>query len=224
MRAVRAGINKPELQHILGDEALKHSSLAFNAGGDVVEFLVTDQKQKHYLEHCNELVEAKDPVATINRYTDHTTEYFAQINLSLAADSPVIANHASYIKDLRSSILSQPLLENEILYRGVDLSQREIAEMESLHNFFIPSFTSTSLDRDKAYSKPALLVIKVPFCCKHACSITPELSRFYSTEKEVLLPCYSAFTCERVEKVNSTTVITLWLDDFASSFDRLAYK
>lgn len=135
-----------------------------------------------------------------------------------------VTSQFRYIQELRSSILSQPLLDDHILYRGVDLSQREIDEMENLKHFFIPSFTSTSIERDRAYSKSALLIIKTPFCCKYACSITPELSKFYSTEKEVLLSCYSAYSLEKIEKVNGKTLITLWLDEFSSGLDRLAYK
>jgi hypothetical protein len=218
--------NRPEdkvFEYILGDTALQQSSLAHHAGDNIVEFLVTAKKQPNYLQYCNNITEATEPASTINKYTDHTTEYFSHINLSLAADSPVLATHAPYIQDLRSSILSQPLLDSDILYRGVDLSHREMAEMETLKNFFIPSFTSTSIDRDKAYSKPTLLVIKTSLCSKYACSITPQLSKFYNTEREVLLACYSAFTLERVEKVNNTSVLTLWLDEFYSSLDRLAY-
>jgi hypothetical protein len=217
-------VEDAQFEYIIGSAALQQSSLAHNAGDNVVEFLVTSQKQPNYLQHCNDVTEATDPVATINKYTDHTTQYFSHINLSLAADSPVISTHAPYIRDLRSSILSQPLLDSDILYRGVDLSKREMDEMEGLKTFFIPSFTSTSIDKDKAYSKPALLVIKTPLCCKYACSITPQLSKFYNTEREVLIACYSAFTLERVEKVNNTSILTLWLDDFYSSLNRLAYN
>jgi hypothetical protein len=67
------------------------------------------------------------------------------------------------------------------------------------------------------------LVIKAPLFCKYACSITSELSKFHSTEKEVLISCYSAFVLERTEKVNSTTILTLWLDEFASGLERLVY-
>lgn len=219
-------IKRPEnrqFDHIIGDAALKGSSLARNFDGEIVEFLVTHKKGPNYVEHCSGLVAATDPVATINKYTDHTTQLFAHVNLSLAADSPAIKLHADYIRDLRSAILSQPLLDDTILYRGVDLSKTEIDEMEALRHFFIPSFSSTSIDREKAYSKSTLMIIKTPFCCKYACSITPELSRFYSTEKEVLLSCYSAYSLEKVEKVNGKTYMTLWLDEFSSGLDKLVY-
>lgn len=84
--AILRGPQAKEFHQIIGEEALKHSSLARKAGGDVVEFLVTSSKQKNYLDYCNQFILAADPVHTINRYTDHTTNLFAQVNLSLAAD------------------------------------------------------------------------------------------------------------------------------------------
>lgn len=206
--------------HILGPDALVGSSIAQNSG-DVVEFLVTPSKQPNYLTHCNQLTCATNPVATVNKYTDHTTSLYSHVNLSLASDSHVLRKHGEYIQDLRSSILSLPLLDDGPFYRGVDMSKREVDRMEELKHFFIPSFTSTSIDRTRAYSKTAMLVIKTSFSSKYACSITPDLSKFYHDEKEVLIACYSAFFLERVEKVNNTNVITLWLDEFSSSSDNL---
>lgn len=156
-----------------------------------------------------------------NRYTDHDSKLFSYVNLSLASDSNVLQTHGAYIQNLRSSILSFPLLDEGPFYRGVNLSQREIDEMEALKHFFIPSFTSTSVDRSCAYAKSALLVVKTCFSSKYACSITPQLSKFYHDEKEVLIACYSSFFLEKVERVNNTNIITLWLDEFSSSSDSL---
>eukprot|EP01124_Arcella_intermedia_P009666 TRINITY_DN16320_c0_g1_i2.p1 TRINITY_DN16320_c0_g1~~TRINITY_DN16320_c0_g1_i2.p1 ORF type:complete len:120 (+),score=23.56 TRINITY_DN16320_c0_g1_i2:163-522(+) len=97
----------------------------------------------------------------------------------------------------------------------------EIDEMEKLKKFFIPSFTSTSIDPKMAYAKNSLLHIKVPFLSKFACSITEELSDYHSSEREVLLACYSAFWLERVERVNGKNVITLFLDESSSSCDAI---
>jgi hypothetical protein len=215
----------PRFDHILGDTALKGSTLAqVVANNETVEFLVTTRKQPNYYEHCNALALAPDPVSTIKQYTDHTNQLYLDINLALAADSPYLKTKGEYIRELRSSILSQPLLDDCILYRGVDLSNREVTEMETLQRFFIPSFTSTSVDKNKAYAKTALLIIKTPFCCKYACSITEDLSKFYHSEKEVLLACYSAFSLEKVEKVNNVDYITLWLDEYSSGLDSLVYN
>lgn len=207
---------------LLGTD-IENSSLAV-ADGDMVDFLVTYYKPQHYSKYCNEIVAALDPVTTINQYTEHTTELFAKVNLALAADSPSLATHGEYIKQLRSSILSMPYDDSSgYLFRGVDLSAREIDQMESLKSFFIPSFTSTSLDPNKAYAKDSTLVIKVPYGCKYGCSITEQLSRYYAEEKEVLIACYSAYTIEKVEKVNSKRVITLYLDEHLTGLNSLYY-
>lgn len=140
--------------------------------------------------------------------------------MSLASDSNALQEHGEYINQLRASILSQPLFEDCAFYRGCEMSKQEIDEMEKLQRFFIPSFTSTSIDRTKAYSKNSLFVIHAPYLTKFACSITEKLSNYHSTEKEVLFACYSAFQLIRVEKVNNQNIISLFLDDLASSSDR----
>jgi hypothetical protein len=213
------------LFEILGQNALVGASLAraSNTNDGMVDFLVTSTKQPNYLEYCGGLVLPADPVATINQYTDHNNSSYAKVNLALASDSHLLRDHGQFIKELRASVLSQPLLDYDLLYRGVDLSAREVQEMEAQHTFFIPSFTSTSVDSKRAYAKSALLVIKTPIGCKYACSITEELSKFYNEEREVLLACYSAYTLERVENVGGTKVITLYLDEFLSSLTRLHF-
>jgi len=62
-----------------------------------------------------------DHVATIQQYTEHTTSLYSAINLSLAADAPTLTKH---IQALRGAVLQKPLLDDCLLYRGVDLSQK----------------------------------------------------------------------------------------------------
>lgn len=190
------------------------------ADGENFHFLVTSQKGQNYLDHCNEVVIPIYPFSTIRKYTEHTSDLYGQVNLSLAADSPALRDHGEYIKQLRASIISQPLLDDCAFYRGCELSKQEIDQMELLQRFFIPSFTSTSIDRSKAYSKNSLFVIHAPYLTKFACTITENLSNYHATEREVLFSCYSAFQLTRVEKVNSQNIISLFLDDLASSSDR----
>lgn len=208
---------------ILGGTDTLIGSLAHHNDNGMIDFMVTDKKQPYYSEHCDGLVCVSDSIASINSYTDHTTQLFSTYNLALAADSKRLEQLGPSIRDLRCSVMEQPLLDDCLLYRGVDLSKREMNEMEKLATFFIPSFTSTSVDPSKAYSKSAQLVMKLPYSSKYACSITPALSRFYHQEKEVLIACYSAFRLERVEKVNGKNVIILALDEFLSSMNSLSY-
>jgi len=210
-------IKSPALSKILSQQG---GALAVD-DGDTVHFLVTQSKGKNYLEHCNKIRFPEDPIATLLQYTEHTNELYAKINLSLASDSTALNEHGTYIAELRSSVLAMPLLDDSVLYRGVDLSDIEIREMERLGRFFIPSFTSTSTDPDKVYEKDSVLRIKTAYLSRNACSITENLSKYHSTEKEVLIACYSAFQLERVELVGKKNIITLFLDEFGSSCDRL---
>jgi len=121
----------------------------------------------------------------VRTYTEHTNELYSKINLSLASDSGVLSKHADFIKQLRASVVELPLLDDCTLFRGVDLSQIEINEMEKLQRFFIPSFTSTSVDSSKAYNKSALIHIKTSYMTRYACSITSELSNYHSKKRGV---------------------------------------
>lgn len=203
-------------RELLGKGAFTGSSLS-EKEGDTYHFLVTASKQPNYLAHCNRVESAIDSVHTINQYTDHTTQYFAKVNLALASDSNKLEEFKDYIPQLRASILSTPLLDDTILYRGVDLSDKELAQMERLKTFYIPSFTSTSVDSSRAYKKSVTMVIKIPYGCKYACNITDKLSKFHSEEKEILLSCYSAFRLERVERDNQNTILSLFLDEHLTS-------
>ena len=215
------GCISKDVKKFLGKDAFYGSSLSTKEG-DIYHFLVTNTKQPNYLKHCNRVESTINAIETINKYTDHTSQYFAKINFALASDSNKLGEYKDYIPQLKASILSQPLLEDCILYRGVDLSEMEIAEMERLKSFYIPSFTSTSTDSSRAYKKLATMVIKVPYGCKYACSITEQLSKFHSEEKEILLSCYSAFHLERVERDNGTTILNLFLDEHLTAQNYLS--
>ena len=209
-----------DFSRLLGNDALEGSTIA-NLEGDTVHFMVTEEKQKNYWKYCDRIVSATHPVKTINRYTNHETEYYAKVNLALAADTRGLEEHADFIPQLRSSIFAKPLLDDGVVYRGVELSPQELSKMESLGCFFIPSFTSTSIESKRAYSRNSMMVIKLPYACQYACSITEELSRHYATEREVLIACYSAFRLERVERDNNTNIVSLYLDEHLSALDTL---
>jgi len=203
---------------------LKGSKLA-HVEGETVHFLVTSAKQPNYLRHCSTQPEhdAYDVVQTFQKYTDHTTQYCTKLNLALASDSATLSELGPYCSQLHHSILRTVLnpIDHLPVYRGVDLSPQEAAEMEALHNFFIPSFTSTSADRTKAYKQPCLLVIK-PAWSQRAATVTPALSKFHADEKEVLITAYTAFVLERVELDGGKRIMTLSIDDTFSDMTALS--
>ena len=220
---------KGTFSRLLGEDSVQKSSSSLikvkndENGEEVVDFLVTKLKQGNYQKYCSEFqpLESFESTKIINQYTDHISELYAKVNLSLASDSQELQKYGEYISKLRNSIFSTPLYDHGLLYRGVELSDIEINEMESLQSFYIPSFTSTSVDSNKAYSKSSTMIIKVPFASKYACSITESLSKHYNDEKEVLLACYSAFRLERVEYVNNKKFVSLYLDEHLSALPSL---
>lgn len=201
------------------------SNLAHDDGNGTVHFLATQMKQRNYLSYAYDpCIKVKDPVSIVQQYTEHTTRHYAKVNLSLAADSPTLREHGHYIKQLRASIgkCSGGILPYDTLYRGVDLSAVELERMEALGSFYIPSFTSTSIDRGKVYDKTGLFVIRTNHTSNQACLITPELSKYFNEEQEVLLACYSAYQLMRVEHVGKTKILSLYLDDYLSTLSQIA--
>jgi len=217
---VTMGNSTSEFTKTLGVD-LKGSCLAVEDKG-IVNYLVTRRRESNYLKYCADIeVPSFDCAETIRKYTDHETKLYLKTNLSLASDSPTLAEHGLFANQLRQSILRHPFLEQGPLYRGVELGDLELQKMEELKDFFIPSFTSTSVNRSQAYSKNAMLVIRPTFACKSACSVTAELSKHYGDEHEVLIACYSGFRLERVEKVGNMKVVTLYLDDYLSMLPQI---
>ena len=211
------------VQRLLGDNALEGSSIC-SIDGDNVNFLVTSKKHQNFQKFCSQLQIVDNPQEIIKKYTEHTTELFAKVNLALASDSKVLETHGDYISKLRNSIFSQPFFDDCLLYRGVDFSAEEIGHMENLNSFFIPSFTSTSIDPHKAFSKSATLVIKAPFATQYACSITPALSNYYNEEREVLLSCYTAFRLERIESERNKKIISLYVDEQLGAMNNIDFE
>ena len=208
------------VNRLLGEDGLNGGSLQSTIG-DTVNFYVPQRKQSNFMKYCGGIESALNPSLVINQYTDHTTEHYARVNLLLAADSEGLSGYSDYIPQLRSSIFAKPLLDNGLLYRGVELTDLELEHMERTKEFFIPSFTSTSIDPTKSYQRSAMMVIKVPYACQYACSITENLSKYYTEEREVLLSCYSAFRLERVEQDNNRKIISLYLDEHLSALPSL---
>src|SRR3990167_1542040 len=208
---------------VLGDGMLDKSNLS-KTDGDIVHFLVTNKKESNYKQFADHVVFCDNAEEVINKYTDHPTELFLKVNIALASDSAALKTHGEYIAQLKSSILTQPLFDDCLLYRGVDLSKEELTHMETLGTFFIPSFTSTSIHSDKIYDKNTTMVIKIPYGCKYACSITPKLSKYFNEEREVLISCYSAFRLEKVDRVSpNKTIVSLFLDEHLSSMENLCF-
>ena len=208
------------VRHLLGDDALRGSSFSVEEG-DTVHFLVTGRKGTNYQRFCDKIVPSENSTAVIRQYTEHTTEHYAKVNLALAADTDGLQKYGDYVEHLRAAIALRPLLDDGPVFRGVDLSEKEIHEMEKLQNFFIPSFTSTSVKRGQAYNKPAMMIITLPYATSYACSITAELSAYHEQESEVLLSCYSAFRLQRIEQEGNKKIISLYLDEHLSALPYL---
>eukprot|EP01006_Ploeotia_vitrea_P038397 TRINITY_DN66234_c11_g1_i6.p1 TRINITY_DN66234_c11_g1~~TRINITY_DN66234_c11_g1_i6.p1 ORF type:complete len:250 (+),score=33.52 TRINITY_DN66234_c11_g1_i6:100-750(+) len=204
--------------------------------GDMTHFFVTSSQQPNYVHFCsgldnhnnnNNMLQQESShskiVSTFQQYTRHETQLCTKVNLSLAADSTSLKQHGDFIRDLRQSILVSPMLHTGgTVFRGVDLSKQEISAIEGLGHFFFPSFTSTSVSRDKCYNKDALLVIKIGHNTRFGATMTPEFSPYAQDEEEVLLSCYTAMWLEKNEKVAGKHILTLALDDYGCSLQSLS--
>ncbi|CAF1203521.1 unnamed protein product [Adineta steineri] len=163
-----------------------------------------------------------DIVDCVKRYTSEGGWLCSKINTALNSDSQQLCSYeySSYIKQLKYSIWNSPMRFSGTVFRGVELSSKEIELYEaSTGPFFIPSFVSTSKTQSKAFNdKNVLLHIEIsPDVRKFCMEMTPPFSDY--NEDEILISCYSVYLYERTEKSNNQRIIKLRRLDFKTHYN-----
>ena len=187
----------------LSTQDLKTGNLVeYEKESKTIHFYPAKKKGDNYLKYISgpQGVLNEDEISyTVKLYTNHVTWYCSQINLLLAADSPQIQKHADYIKNLILSIrhlaLSLPIMDIRC-YRGMNCSSKEIAHYSLGSILYIPSFLSTSRNKNKLYTSDnqnTLIVINISMIPTNAFSVNSKYSDFEETEEEALFSCYSKF-------------------------------
>lgn len=163
-----------------------------------VHFKVVAEKLPNYMHRCTGWLTGSDVpsyaqmVDIVRMYTGGADWFCSKVNIALACDyQPGIQTHHMYIRQLKYCCGKMKGWKGP-LFRGIDLSDLELDEMKKLKRFYLPSFTSASKDKNKAFSKTHVLVLE----CSDASwtiEMTEELSKYHAAEQEVLISCYTLF-------------------------------
>lgn len=209
------GASAPFVQEHLGitDMAvLSADSVSAMPDGDYVHFKPLAKKGPNYLSSCvgwlakGERPNQKEMVDTVVAYT--STKVCYQVNFALATDwGPKLSEHQRYIRRLKYCIGKMPGW-NGPLWRGLDLSDVELQTMKDLGRFYIPSFTSATKNKKKAFGGGTVLAIDAA-SATWTLEMTKELSPVYFEEEEVLLTCNTLFDYKSSHIENGKTVVNL---------------
>eukprot|EP00828_Plagiopyla_frontata_P030373 TRINITY_DN3954_c0_g2_i1.p1 TRINITY_DN3954_c0_g2~~TRINITY_DN3954_c0_g2_i1.p1 ORF type:complete len:427 (-),score=65.80 TRINITY_DN3954_c0_g2_i1:890-2170(-) len=191
------------------------NSLAIKDEKGIIHYFPAKQFSPNFSKYCDINFVVKESEehysSTLKKYTSHESLYCTKINLLLAADGKDLSSHAKFINSLQSAIyyyaskFSYQVKKNQIVYRGMDSSIKEVQAFKPGEIIYFPSFMSTSSDKDKFYQGAnynTIFIIKfdkIPNC---AFKITQEQSKYQ--EAEVLFKCYSKF---KVEKLTNNVTI-----------------
>ena len=124
----------------------------------------------------------------------------------LAADSEDLKKEADYIKKLKKALFKRAKtypVKSLTCFRGMQQSAKEFDSYLLNEIIYIPSFLSTSKNKEKFYmasNHNCLMEIKLHYPPNNAVDITEELSSYSEEEEEVLFGCYSKFKVVHKEK------------------------
>jgi len=195
--------------------------------GNVAHFYPCKVKGEYFQKLCTDVLLPSnlhiDVKSTVWKYTYTAGNYFfcTKVNLALASDSPKgLQEHAQYICELMYCIKRYGEGFDGVLYRGVNLSTREVTAYEETGDtpFYIPSFTSASTTNGFE-QKNTLIRIHCKKNKGFALKIREEWTPF-PDEHEVLLCCYNVYKrmgdIKQEKKQDGTvrTVIDLELLDY----------
>lgn len=188
---------------LLGLPAYVGQHVVLSDGGSA-HLKVVQRPLPNYRRFCrgkltSEELRTQDASFVVRRYTSGGGWFCSKVNLALASDhSQDLQAHGGFVRRLKHSIAQLGHdWRGGPLFRGLDLSDIELAEMRRLRRFFIPSFTSASKDLNKAFSKRSTLLVIDASEAPYVLEVARELSAY--DEAEVLLSCYSVFELKRVD-------------------------
>jgi len=178
----------------------------------IVHFKVLPAKSGSYTKYCtgwltdDQIRSHAHMVRVVQDYT--STKICYQANFALGLDyAPMLEQHAMYIRHLKYCIGKMPGYKGP-LWRGMVLSNIELNEMKALKQFYVPSFTSATKNKNKPFPGNAVLALD----CSDATwtlEMTQELSPVYFNEEEVLISCYTLFEYVSDAEENGKRIINL---------------
>jgi len=71
------------------------------------------------------------------------------------------------------------------------------------------------------YGNKTIFAINTPYQTRYACSQVSKKTWNAEEQDEILFCCYSAFSFDKIERVNSTNIISVFLDESSCTRDDL---
>lgn len=162
------------------------------------------KKGKMFQTHCmglysnavrDKIVSEYYKISVFKRYTSEDNWFCTRINIYLALDAEVLPKYSEYIKELKCCIGWQEPKYKGTCYRGAKMSALEIFACQFKDTFYIPSFWSTSLNKNVAtetFTGNVLFEIDISEF-NNFTTIIQKNQSIYSKEEECLLSCYNVY-------------------------------
>lgn len=179
---------------------------------ELCSFFPVRSKAKNFKQYCmglfeiqkrNNIVESKYKDKIFNLYTFHDSRFYSRINILLALDSNFEkfdnqneVYYGEYIKELKCCIGWQKPKYTGKVYRGANLSPLELYTYYFKDKFYIPSFVSTTTDKNIALKPPfkGNVLIEIDLCKEFRFStLIQNQQTKYPEEKECLISCYNIY-------------------------------
>lgn len=194
------------MTHVEIDAMIKEKHwLQGSTDGQRINLVPVAHRLPNFASHCSAWLGPEDTPTTmadlrlvVARYTGNTI--FADLNLYLATDCQQgLVKEAKYIQKLMFCFTKCPGYEGTV-FRVLEMSTVEIEAMKAMGEFYFPGFVSTSKSSPLAHWK-GNTVLKIETAVGVHRTLDIDSSRSYagvsfsdfSSEREVLITCYSRF-------------------------------
>lgn len=197
---------------------------------ELCSFFPVRSKAQNYQKYCmglypiqkrNEIVESKYRDKVFNLYTYHDSRFYQRVNIFLALDSRFDKFHnenevyyGEYIKQLKCCIGWQNPKHKGIVYRGAKLTPFELYSYKFKDIFYIPSFVSTSIDKNislKEFKGNVLIEIDITKENRFSTIIQKQQTN-YPEEKECLISCYNIYKFKEISFNKNDDYVILKLE------------
>merc|ERR1712008_87522 len=119
-----------------------------------------------------------------------------------------LLEHGMYIRHLKYCCGKMQGYSGEV-YRGVDMSRKEVGQMKSLGSFYIPSFMSTSTDKYCFHQKYITDNRRVGCTLDF---VDEQHAEYQDSESELLISCYTKYQWMGQKREEPGEPPTVWLN------------
>lgn len=218
--------NYQQINEILKNIHLPGYQLAFNELRFSCSFFPIRQKAQNYVQRCIKVFFSDDQIramkdSVFRTYTTNPNWYCTTLNISLALDLD-LTQHYDYINKLKACIAYQKPKAPPMVYRGLYMSALELFFYWQKDIFYIPSFTSSSTDRKKAFDGNVLIEIDTSRFNDFTTLIQNGQSGY--DESECLISAYNIYQFYSLTLENDKVILRLMLLPYEDYNDKYKHE